>query len=103
MRLPKKITVRWLRSQGACEDQVKLFRHTFGDSAELSRAAASKAVVAGLDLDWLANRLLPATAWRPYREARATAWRAYEGATATAWRAYEEAKATALPDALGLD
>ena len=47
------ITAEWLRAQGACEDQIRLFEATFPagtaglDDAERARAA-------GLSLEWLA-------------------------------------------------
>jgi hypothetical protein len=92
---PVSITLRWLKAEEACRSQVDLFRDTFGESADVSRAAATEAARAGLDVDWLAARLLDDPARRAYEEARATARRAYEEARAPARRAYEEARAPA--------
>ncbi len=87
----REITCEWLEEHEACEDHVEKFAATFGDRAELTRANAVRAVRAGLDIDWLATRLLDAPARR-----------AYEEATTLAWRAYEEATTLALCDALHL-
>ena len=89
---PMEITAEWLEAADACEEQVELFRATFGERAELTRSDALRAARAGLDLEWLTGRILPAPARRAYKEAMATAL-----------RAYKEAMATALCDALGLD
>ncbi len=92
----REITVEWLEEHEACEDHAEKFVATFGDRAELTRANVVRAVRAGLDIDWLAPRLLDAPALRAYEEVRVTAWRAYKKATAPAWRAYKEAMAPAL-------
>jgi hypothetical protein len=89
------ITREWLEEHEACDDHVEKFAATFGDEAELTRANAIKAARAGLDIDWLAGKLLDATALRAYEEAKVPAWRAYQEAKAPAWRAYQEARAPA--------
>ncbi len=92
----RAVSREWLEGEGACEDQIELFAATFGASAELTRENAIKAARAGLDIDWLADRLLAPPAWRAYEEATAPALRACHEAKATARRAYEEATAPAL-------
>jgi len=95
MATPKAITVRWLKRRYACADQIKQFRLVFGNQAELTRTNALLAASAGLDMDWLASRLLSVTAQRTYAEAVATAQHTYAEAVATARRTYAEAVATA--------
>jgi hypothetical protein len=91
----KRITARWLRSRGACSDQVKVFKKQWPKGALLRKATLLKAARLKLDLDWFANEYLSAPARKAYDEATAPAWKAYEEATAPAWKAYEEARATA--------
>jgi len=92
MRRPRAITVRWLKRHDACEDQFEKFRQTFGDRAELTRGNALLAASAGLDLDWLASRLLSVASLLVYEEAVDPAWQAFRDAKYAAWRAYEEAR-----------
>src|SRR6185437_4388090 len=81
---------------GACPDQVRLFKRTFGNGGEVTEGKAIAAAAAGLNLDWAARNLFTATALKQYEEATATALKQYEEATATALKQYEEARATAL-------
>jgi hypothetical protein len=59
----KYITVNHLK--GACEDQVALFRKTFGQSAELTAENWERAIQADLDVLWTI-RLLSRPAWEQY-------------------------------------
>ena len=99
MKTPKKISTKLLRRLKACEDQVVLFRETFPDSHEtgvtINLRNAKKAARAGLDLDWLAQTILPPPALKAYNEAIAPALKVYEEAIAAAWKAYNEARAAA--------
>ena len=73
----KPITLTYLKSLGACQEQVDLFAATYGESVtptlELIEAAAQL-----FDFNWLGQEVFG---------------EAYEEATAPHWKAYEEAKA----------
>ena len=113
---PIILTADWLDQQGACPDQADLAICYFGKQARVTRTMLHECAALGLDVEWLAGRLLPyespawaayqqatATAWgAAYQQAIAPAWAAYQQATATAWAAYQQARAGALADALGL-
>ena len=62
-----RITLTQLK--GACPEQRALFRRVFPKGAPVDEATALKAVAAGLDVYWLAARLLPAPARKAYDEA----------------------------------
>ena len=89
MKTPKKISTKLLRRLKACEDQVVLFRETFPDSHEtgvtINLRNAKKAARAGLDLDWLAQTILPPPALKAYNEARAAAGKVYNESIAPAF------------------
>ena len=58
-----------------CPDQANLLDETFPDeSILLTLANCQKAVRAGLNLDWLAEKLFPALAWKAYQDATAPAF-----------------------------
>ena len=69
------ITLKQLRRAGACEPQVKLFKDTFGESAEVTLENALK-MADKFDWTWAANNLLPAPAGKAYSQALAPAWEA---------------------------
>jgi hypothetical protein len=95
--IPTHITVEWLRTEGACSDQIEIVQREWGDAAPLTRENLLRAVELRLDLDWLADELLlSAEPLRVYREATAEAWRVYRAAKAEALRVYRAAKAEAL-------
>ena len=84
-RLKKaRITADWLRQQGACADQVAIFAQHWPKGATITLRGLHKAARVGLDLDWLAERILNPTAWATYDAARAPAWATYNAARATA-------------------
>ena len=93
---PKRITMAWLREQGACKDEVARFRRAWPNGVRPNLATARRAARIGFDLGWVAKCLLPARAWAAYEEAVAAARAAYEEAIAPVWAAYEEAAAAAL-------
>ncbi len=95
MAKPKPITLNWLKSQGACGDQVKVFEQVFGMEAELTEANAAKAIEANLDLDWLVKHLLTAPARTEYRRATAAVWTEYDQAIAIAKAEYDQVVAPA--------
>ena len=103
---PRLITARLLRARGACHEQVQLFRKTFPEGTPVTLSACRKAAKAGLLLDWAADNLLSAAAWKVYNEARAAAHQVCDEAKAAAWvcneagvaayKIYDEAKAPAF-------
>ena len=84
----KPITLTFLKSLGACQEQVDLFAATYGESVtptlELIEAAAQL-----FDFNWLGQEVFG----EAYEEATAPHWKAYEEAMAPHWKAYEEARA----------
>jgi len=91
-----KITVKQLIEKQACAKQVKVFRKLFGASVTITLANCRKAGWAGLDFNWAAQNLLPATALEAYQKAKAPALKAYQKAIATAWNSRRKAIATVL-------
>ena len=76
------VTLQWLKKHGACTDQVELFAKTFGDSSvAITPESIERASNVGLDINWVATRILTPPALKAYEEAKATAWKAYEEAT----------------------
>lgn len=59
MRVPKKITVRWLRDHAACSGEIKRFAEVFPDGTAVSAASIRKAAKNGLSINWLAHEILP--------------------------------------------
>lgn len=98
--LPDRISADWLRGLGACSEAVAIFRKRWPKGAPVKPETVIRAVNLGLDMNWLALRILTDITFRQYREAEKPALRAYYDAmfTATAfssWKAYREAKAPA--------
>lgn len=89
------ITPAVLRKHDACYAQLAVFEEMFPNGCEVTLANCCRAFGAGLDLDWAARKLLPATARKAYVEATVTAWEAHGEARATAWKVYVEARMTA--------
>ena len=98
-----EITPAMLLSKRACDDQLAIFIAKWPKGGKVTLAKCREAVRLGLNLDWAANKLPKATAWKVYREAKATAWKVYDEATAPAWKAYCEATATAFYEAWLID
>ena len=103
----KRITKTLLRRLKACPEQVETFAKLFPRGAEVTEENALKADKAGLDVNWLAYKVLTFPAWEQYQAAIAQAWKQleavtapaleqYEAAKAPAWKQYEAATATAL-------
>lgn len=83
------LTAEWLDKQGACEDQADLAILHFGRSVALSRMMLLECAALGLDVHWLAGRLLPYNLWDEY-------------AAEVMWDAHAEQVADRLADLLGL-
>lgn len=65
------LTYNWLRRRGACKDQRDLAALHFGRSAPLTRRTLLECAALGLDLDWLADEIIPAPLWAEYERQRA--------------------------------
>lgn len=89
------VTTDTLRKYRACPEQVKLFKLTFPDGAQLTLENLQAAAKAGLDVDWFAMLILRGKARDAYYQATAPAREAYEQAEALAEEAYQQAKAQA--------
>jgi phage tail protein X len=92
---PTHITLEFLEKAKACTDQVEIFKKTFPEGAEITLENLMVAAEHHLDLNWLANKILDAPAWKVYEKTRAPAWKVYEETRAPAWKVYEETLATA--------
>ncbi len=66
MRIPKRITLAWLRRRGACDEQRELFAKVFPDGLDSSRANLRLAARKGLNVDWLYDKFLSAANQRYY-------------------------------------
>ena len=75
-----KITAAMLRRMGACEEQVAAFEEEWPDGADVTEKNALRAVALGLDVDWLATRVLNGAALEQYDKAIALAFVAACGA-----------------------
>lgn len=58
MAYPRFITADWLRRHGCCDDGLLEFSALFGDRAELTAANLYLAAERGMELCWLAEKLL---------------------------------------------
>jgi len=90
-----KITIAQLKKLKACDDQVELFKATFGASAEVTLENCLIAAKVELDFDWAARNLLNPAQKAAYEAAKAQARAAYEAAEAPVRAAYEAAEASA--------
>jgi hypothetical protein len=105
---PRILELQTLVNNGACAEQVELFKQVFGDSVaitpELCVSVADK-----FDFAWAAQHLLSPEAradywrvteavWAEYERARESAWAEYERVTAPAWAEYRRVTASALTE-----
>ena len=94
----KTISAKRLEAAGACEDQVQLFRDTFGDKpARLTPENWAKAGEVGLDRLWL-TRFLKGSARAGYDRVRGAARAEYSRAVDAALAEYERAVTPALAE-----
>ena len=68
--LPLTITRKWLEEHDACEDQVKLFEEIWSEGAVVTQEALARAAQAGLNLEWLAERLFSDSTYAEYEVQR---------------------------------
>lgn len=69
----RSISAALLRSIGVCETATQLFEKTFHGDVEFTHEAARRALDAGLNLVWLARRLLSQPRWLEFARAVAAA------------------------------
>jgi len=81
------ITVKQLRKSGACEDQVKRFRATFGPSVQVTVELCEQHA-ADFSFEWAAVNLLIDPALAQYERAHAAALAEYERVRSAAWAEY---------------
>ena len=65
-RLPTTITAAWLESHDACRGQVELFERTWPKGVVVTQKTLASSAKAGLNLDWLAKRIIPASVYSKY-------------------------------------
>ncbi len=102
--MPIKVTIDDLLSWGAnikCRD-MQIFQKEWPDGAELTAKNIRRAIELGLDVNFVASRVLPLSVWKVYDEAVAPAAEACTEAVARAWKAYEEAIVREFIKQLGL-
>ena len=74
----KTISAKRLEAAGACGDQVRLFRDTFGDKlVKINAENWAKAGEVGLDRFWL-TRFLKGPALAEYERVAGPAWAEYD-------------------------
>lgn len=94
----KVISAKQLERAGACEDQVRLFRRTFGDGLiRLAPKNWGRAGLIGLNRAWL-WRFLKEPALVEYKKAQNRAKCEYEMARNAAWNEYKLACGPAFAD-----
>ena len=84
----KPITITFLKSLDACQEQVDLFAATYGESVTPT-PALFEAAAQLFDFDWLGREVFG----KAYEEAKAPHLKAYREAEAIHWKAYREAEA----------
>ena len=89
-----KITIRLLKSKGACSEQLEKFKELFPKGVVLTEALCIKHANE-FDWDWSAENLLTPTARKLYDETRAPAWTLYVETDAPGWTLYNETCAPA--------
>ena len=91
-----KITLRNLKAKGACEEQVALFKETFGQSVEVTEETCDKAVKAGIDFNWASANLLSRTQLAEYQRIEGPAWAEYQRIRGPALAEYERIRGPAF-------
>ncbi|GMV07384.1 MAG: hypothetical protein AMXMBFR53_36590 [Gemmatimonadota bacterium] len=67
----KRITAKYLTKLGACEEQVAIVAKEWPIGAPITVPTIRKALRLGLDVDWLASRVLSLDAWAEYERVKA--------------------------------
>jgi len=97
-----KITAKLLSQIGAC--QIEKFLETF-PSGEVKNTKKNirRAFAAGMDVNWLAEKILCAPAWAKFEEVCDPAWAKYKEVRASAWAKYKEVRNASLVEFLSDD
>ena len=90
MKVPDRITADWLRAWGACKEQVAVVEREWPNGARPLLATARKAARLGLDVNWLARRLLPDHAWKEFERAEDELFSKYHRICDKLWEEWEE-------------
>jgi hypothetical protein len=53
----KTITVKQLKSLGACGEEIAIFKHEFGNYATINKKNLIRAIKVMLNVDWLLDQL----------------------------------------------
>jgi hypothetical protein len=94
----KTISAKRLDAAGACSDQVRLFRDTFGDKpVKINAENWAKAGEVGLDRFWLEG-FLKGPARAEYKRVRDAAWAEYKRVRDAALAEYERVCGPALAE-----
>ena len=96
MRIPKKITVAFLRKLGACQSSVELFAKVFPNGATITQGNIKKAWAADLSIMWLAKRILSAAERAKFNEDMDPAYAEYIKADGVIRAKYHNACAPTL-------
>ena len=90
-----KITIRLLKSKGACEDQIEKFKTLFPEGVVLTEAACMDHAQT-FNWGWAAEMLLTPKARKLYDETCAPARKLYDETCASARKLYHETCAPAF-------
>mgnify|MGYP001564354995 CR=1 FL=1 len=91
------ITAQQLKSVGACQGQIDLFRGLYGDKTRVTVKKCA-AVADKFSWDWATRHLLTAPALAEYKRVTAPALAEYERVAAPAWAEYKRVTAPALAE-----
>ena len=87
-----KITKRQLHRLQACTEQVNLFTTEWPDGCEVNQANALRAIELGLDIDFLARKVLTDDNLAEYNKVRDQAQAKYDKACDQAWAEYKKVR-----------
>ena len=91
------LELQTLVNNGACAEQVRLFREKFGESVFVTEDLCVS-VAREFDFNWAARHLLSPAALDEYERVTAPAWAEYERVKASARAEYERVTAPALAE-----
>ena len=87
------LTLKQLIKNNACEDQLELFRDTFGRFVEIEEPLAAL-YARKFNFEWAAGNLLSAEAYFKYSKVRTDACVKYDKVRMPAWVEYEKVRDT---------
>lgn len=92
-----KLTLRFLKSLGACESQVELFRSRFGTGVEVTKELVDQCAK-DFDLGWFVyhDKFYAIRQTEAYDAIHFQAWNAYYAIDLQAWEAYKAKERRAL-------